>query len=192
MKLTDMLRIEHDLIVQAIDALRGFAETIETGPPPLDDLTALLDFFVTFTDGVHHEKEERLLFPTLERHGLPSQGGPLGCMLSEHEEGRRLVADMRRLVEDGLADADARARFRASAREFGQLLFQHIMKENQVLFAMAERIIAPELLEEMGAQHLDAHREAMGAHRPRVAAWVEAPATAEDGDDPGRAMRHGS
>jgi hemerythrin-like domain-containing protein len=172
MKLTEMLRIEHALIVQALDALRAVGEGIDDSPPPLEDITTLLDFFVEFTDGVHHDKEERLLFPTLGRFGLPSQGGPVGCMLSEHEEGRHLVGDLRRAADGGLGDQASRERFRSGVRDYAVLLGQHILKENEVLFEMAERIIPQDLLEEMGSPLVAEHRKAMASHGPRIGALL--------------------
>jgi hemerythrin-like domain-containing protein len=41
----------------------------------------------------HHGKEEEILFPLLEKKGIPADGGPLGVMLMEHGRARALIND---------------------------------------------------------------------------------------------------
>jgi hemerythrin-like domain-containing protein len=93
-----------------------------------------LDFFRRFADACHHAKEEQALFPLLESRGIPRQGGPIGVMLVEHAEGRRLLAD----AERALAARD-RPAFDASAGAYCGLLRAHISKERDVLFPMGAR-----------------------------------------------------
>jgi len=54
------------------------------------------------TDRFHHAKEEVFLFPSLESHGMPREGGPTGVMFVEHEIGRQLVREMEGSVAAGL------------------------------------------------------------------------------------------
>ena len=41
----------------------------------------------------HHGKEEEILFPLLEKKGIPADGGSLGVMLMEHGRARALIND---------------------------------------------------------------------------------------------------
>ena len=93
-----------------------------------------VEFVRRFADGCHHAKEERALFPLLEARGIPRQGGPIGMMLLEHEEGRALVQGMER----ALADRDLPA-FVANAGAWAGLLRAHIAKEQGVLFPLGAR-----------------------------------------------------
>lgn len=93
-----------------------------------------LDFFRHFADACHHTKEEQALFPLLEARGIPKQGGPIGMMLFEHSEGRRLLADL----AAALVALD-RSRFDAAAGSYCALLRVHIAKEREVLFPMGAR-----------------------------------------------------
>ena len=140
MKATQVLMHEHEVIEQALGLLDAAAARLARGESvPPRDLEQLLEFFAVFADGCHHAKEEGILFPALEAAGVPRDGGPIAVMLSEHEVGRRLVGRMRR---DSTAaaggDAGARRRFADAAREYVDLLAQHIAKENQVLFPAAD------------------------------------------------------
>ncbi|MFA0758190.1 MAG: hypothetical protein NOOUEUKL_000848, partial [Candidatus Fervidibacter sp.] len=68
------------------------------------------------------------------------EGGPIGVMLIEHEEGREL---RRRMIEaaSNLADEANRQQFVTAAREYINLLRQHIWKEDNVLFQMAQQVL---------------------------------------------------
>ena len=89
------------------------------------------------------EKEEKVLFPALHSAGMPRIGGPIGVMMTEHEEGRALVARMDRAAEmrhEG--HPEGAGAFVSAARDFRQLLGNHIEKENQVLFQMGRQALA--------------------------------------------------
>ncbi len=133
---TGALRHEHELILRAVTLLERLAPAVAAGAPGARPvLRHLAEFFQTFADRCHHAKEEQHLFPALERRGIPRQGGPVGVMLAEHEQGRRLLAAM--TGDDAAAAAEA-------ARAYAVLLRGHIDKENSVLFPMAEHLLTGE------------------------------------------------
>ncbi|MBI4611694.1 MAG: hemerythrin domain-containing protein [Candidatus Rokubacteria bacterium] len=130
---TGMLREEHEVILRALALLERFSQRIEAGEPvDREGLAWLRDFFSTFADRCHHGKEEQHLFPALHRYGVPREGGPLGVMLHEHEEGRGLLRAM--------AQGDDRETATA-IRRYAALLRGHIDKENGVLFPLAEQLL---------------------------------------------------
>ncbi len=133
---TAALRHEHEVILRAVGLLERLAPQVAAGAPGVrPTLGRLVEFFQTFADRCHHAKEEQHLFPALERRGIPRDGGPVGVMLAEHEEGRRLLAAM--TGDDAAAAGEA-------ARAYAALLRGHIDKENSVLFPMAEHVLADE------------------------------------------------
>jgi hemerythrin-like domain-containing protein len=130
---TAILRCEHALILRALDALEAAAERLERGEPALEWWwSQLLDWLRTFADRTHHAKEEGALFPAMTRAGVPDEGGPIGTMLTEHSRGRDLIAAM--------ASSAGRQRA-AAARDYAALLREHILKENEVLFPMADAVL---------------------------------------------------
>lgn len=138
---TDVLKQEHRVIEKVLDAVER-----ELGNGAIDKtfMTQALDFFRNFADGCHHAKEEETLFPALETAGIPREGGPIGCMLSDHEAGRSLL----RMIAEHLdaaagADVDAQRVVRQAATTYVELLRQHIQKEDNVLFAMADQVLGP-------------------------------------------------
>jgi len=124
-------------------------------------VTELLDFFKVFADQCHHGKEESLLFLELEARGVPKEGGPIGVMLHEHDEGRRLQEQMREAIAD-LTDETHRQQFIAAARNYIALLRQHIWKEDNVLFRMAQQVLTEEDDERLSEQFERHEREAIG------------------------------
>ena len=145
MKATDVLRDEHAGIERMLALVEVGAKRLQQGeqvPPELfRDAT---DFFRGFADACHHAKEEEQLFPSLEEHGVPREGGPVGVMLIEHDEGRAFVRAMSAAVEPYAAgDPAARTALVQNALGYVALLRQHIFKENQILFPMADQVFSP-------------------------------------------------
>jgi len=92
-----------------------------------------------FVDKCHHAKEEEFLFPALEAAGVPREGGPIGVLMDEHEQGRRLVTRLKKAVINYTSgDKTATANVQVIVAEYVALLTQHIEKETNVLFAMAD------------------------------------------------------
>ena len=135
MTATAALRMEHAVILEALDVLEAAAERCAGAEPPPDAAwAALMDWLRSFADARHHGKEERLLFPALEAAGVPRAGGPIEVMLEEHDLGRGLVRAM------GEAPPAQR---RERAREYVRLLRAHIAKENEILFDLADAVLDP-------------------------------------------------
>ncbi|TAH36417.1 MAG: hemerythrin [Planctomycetota bacterium] len=140
---TWILRAEHEIILTVLDCLEKVADN-STRAGALDRRSAhdILDFLGTLADRCHHGKEERCLFPALVKKGLPQDAGPVAVMLAEHEQGRAAIAGMRAaVVACGRKDSQAVERFNAHARAYVQLLREHIAKENNVLFPMADGML---------------------------------------------------
>jgi hemerythrin-like domain-containing protein len=165
---TGVLRHEHEAIQRMLEAAGEAARRLERGERVAPWILAgLLEFFRLFADRCHHGKEEALLFPALERKGVPPAGGPLAVMLAEHEDGRALIARMAEAAgafEKGAAGAGRR--FAEAARTHAALLRQHIEKENGVLFVLAERLLSAAEQAELAAafEKLEVERMGVGTH----------------------------
>jgi hemerythrin-like domain-containing protein len=162
---TETLRHEHDAILRMLDATEETARQLTAGGPVEPHvLEGLLEFFRLFADRCHHGKEEDLLFPKLAEKGLPRNMGPIGVMLLEHDQGRALVKQMTHAAADYQAGRDgSAARWAEAARAYTILLREHIAKENNILFVMAERMLSAEEQQELSAQFEAVELEKMGA-----------------------------
>jgi hemerythrin-like domain-containing protein len=161
---TAILRQEHEAITRMLEAAERAADKLERNeavkPEHLDGMS---EFFSLFLDKCHHGKEEELFFPALAKKGMPVDGGPIGVMLGEHEEGRALASRLRELAQSyGKGNPAAGTEWAATARKYAQLLHDHILKENNVLFPMAEGMLSPAEGETLAAQFEQLEIEKMG------------------------------
>lgn len=84
----------------------------------------------------HLQLEEDELFPPLAERLPP--GGPIQVMMAEHEKLRTLHQQMAVLIWE--ENPDYRA-IRRIGDEFTALLLNHILKEDRVLFPMAQSVL---------------------------------------------------
>jgi hemerythrin-like domain-containing protein len=155
----DDLRHEHDAILSALGILDAMVGKLGGRKPPTgEDLRGFLGFLEEFADKCHHGKEEGILFPALVAAGIPEQGGPIGQMLADHVEGRKLIMAM----EAAASPVNARA-FAAAAGGYAGLLRSHIAKENDVLFPAAERALPAAELDEI-FERFEQHEETVIGH----------------------------
>lgn len=145
MEAIEKLEDEHKYIIQVVDALEGFAKKIEiTGEVPVKEIHESIDFIKEFADRCHHGKEEKLLFPELEKQGMDRSSGPTAIMLLEHDEGRGFISDLKESLKDYEKGYDSKDRIIASIEGFVSLLRAHINKENMALFEMGKNMLPKE------------------------------------------------
>lgn len=168
---TDNLIDDHVIIQKVMDVMERSTVVKE---PNVEHLEFVVNFIRRFADGCHHAKEEGLLFPKLVDKGIPKDHGPVGMMLLEHEEGRQFVKGM----------ADNIALYKAGKKEALKAVFQnmigyvnllrnHIAKENNILFRMADQVLSDDeqtaLLNSFGiAEAANIGREKMEEYLARV------------------------
>ncbi|MBI3161611.1 MAG: hemerythrin domain-containing protein, partial [Chloroflexi bacterium] len=93
----------------------------------------------------HHQKEEGILFTALEGHGFPKDADPVSVFMDEHVEGRRLTKGMIECAERiSAGDNSAKSQLASHARDYIALLREHIQKEDNVLFPIADDVLAEE------------------------------------------------
>ena len=160
MKANDILVEEHKIILVVIDVLEKIAKEAKLDK---DDALLVIDFIKNFADKCHHSKEEDILFGYMEAHGFPQDGGPTGVMLMEHKEGRRFVGGMSSSLEEAvMGDKDSIENFVSNAHGYINLLKQHIQKENDCLYPMADDAIPADVADEILEKYLSVEKEAGG------------------------------
>jgi len=162
---TATLRKEHEAILKMLDAAEEVARQLDRNVKVAPEtLSGLLEFLRIFADRCHHSKEEEHLFPALEERGLPRFGGPIGVMLDEHEQGRTLIREIGEASEAySTGQTGAGHRWAAAARSYAGLLRSHIMKENTVLFSIAEQILTQPEQEALSEAFERVENEKLGA-----------------------------
>ena len=140
---TSVLRAEHQVILRVIDVLKRLVERSERGEGfESDAFSRCVEFFRFFADACHHAKEEDLLFPMLESRGVPREGGPIGVMLYEHQLARGYTREMGEALQaNHRGEPEAQQQFHTAAREYIELLTNHISKEDNILFTMGDSMM---------------------------------------------------
>jgi len=135
--ITNELSLEHQNILKVIDAMLTECKQMENGK----DLEKVffekaIDFIKNYADRYHHAKEEDILFKVMLENLENMHCNPIPVMLHEHETGRHYVKGM----EEGLNENN-KEKIIGNARGYGSLLQEHIYKEDNVLYPMAEEAL---------------------------------------------------
>lgn len=93
---------------------------------------------------LHFRKEEEALFPAMEKH-IGRENGPIAVMLQEHKAHNALLSHLGAAVA-----ARDLEKVRSVWSDFSELLTMHIMKEDNILFPMANRMFSPGEKSEVG------------------------------------------
>lgn len=142
-KPTDILEEEHRIIEKIVKAMSILIKRLEADKNiGVEDLQNISEFMRIFGDKCHHGKEEKELFPLLEKRGVPIQGCPIATLTHEHEMGRNLVKG---LVEATVSykkkDFSAKEGLLKQLHGLINLYPNHIWKEDYLLFPMTNKIL---------------------------------------------------
>ena len=164
MRPTEILKSEHEHILEMLKVIEAVCLKLEANEKVnADHLDQIVEFIKVFADTCHHGKEEDLLFKAMETAGIPREGGPIGVMLAEHEQGRAYVKEMSQAsgaYRQG--DQQSGVRFAQNARNYVRLLSQHILKENNMLFPMADQRLTEEQQEKLLADFKSVEHDRLG------------------------------
>lgn len=144
MKATANLKNDHESILIMLKIMTSISNLIRSeGKVDVVLIEKIIDFLRVFADKSHHGKEEDILFPAMEKAGIPNDGGPIGMMLRDHTEGRGYIAGIASSLEQYKINAD-KASLNGIATfmdNYAELLSQHIDKENKILFMIADSVL---------------------------------------------------
>ncbi len=136
---TEILSEEHVNILKVIECLIRECDSLESGQK-LDKIffEKAVDFIQNYADKFHHAKEENILFVELSMDNVKMVCNPVGQMVYEHEMGREFV----RKIGEGLEE-NSKKKVIENARGYAYLLKEHILKEDSILFPMADAALDP-------------------------------------------------
>ena len=156
--ITAVMVKEHQLILRMIALLEQ--NVVRMGQGRFRNWQFFLDavdFIRHYADRFHHAKEEDVLFVELISNGMPEKQSPIEAMHIEHDQGRAFVRTMAAAAEKALAGESGQIPVIAeNAAGYIALLREHIDKEDNVLYPLAERILP----EEVRARMVEAYEKA--------------------------------
>ncbi|MFQ6616335.1 MAG: hemerythrin domain-containing protein [Fidelibacterota bacterium] len=138
---------EHQDIVKLLDRLRTLTEKLDSLESPQDN-PGLLDRLSEVTENLlevelHHDREEKILFPALEKQGITDSPYVL-------KEEHQILRDMKTKFLEALSQSRkkdfpaVKARLGYYGRSIDRLVRKHIETENTVLFPAALQAIQDE------------------------------------------------
>ncbi len=136
---TEMLKEDHQHVLKKLDDLEEITHQLDKKGQVSAKLKELAAFFKT-EFWVHFTKEEEALFPEIEKF-IPRESGPIGVMLIEHEDLRNTNSRLQPAIASYLKDGDnaaAREVIQRDGTHFIETLRDHIDKEDNILFMMAD------------------------------------------------------
>ena len=173
-ELCQSLRLEHRMIERVLSAMATETIRVDNGKP-LNRIFVLsvLEFARKFGDGVHHRKEEIILFPGMERAGVPRDGEPIGVMRAEHDQLRRTVAAIGSMLDPATrGNVEAIQAIVRAIRGCVALWRSHIQWEEHVLLPMADQLFTEQYKSEILAAFAELEsRETAACQRQMT--WAE-------------------
>lgn len=141
MNAIDFLKDEHRNVERILEILKSMSyKVLNNNLEDYSDFFIVVDCIRNYADGIHHKKEEDMLFKVMVEK-LPEairktiQFG----MLVEHDQGRMFVAGIEKHVELYMSGLDnERAYIIANALGYVSLLERHIDKEDNVVFKFGQ------------------------------------------------------
>ncbi len=136
---------EHKMLLQFAENLKSTAERIQEAKDfdaVTKEIKQLNHIAEHFKDSEsHYVREENVLFPYLEKHGVTQ---PPAIMWSEHNEIREIKKKLYDIVDQhkSMALHDFAKKLANVATSLGDTLQSHFYKENNILFPTALKVIA--------------------------------------------------
>lgn len=144
-KVMKYLMDEHVYILKVVDRAEIVCRELESGAK-LDKefVVEFIDFIRNYADKFHHAKEEDMLFVEMQKPGVELHCNPVEQMLIEHDDGRAFIAG----IEDGLNEENSE-NVMSNMKNYIVLIRDHIGKEDNVLYRMADEVLSTEVLDKM-------------------------------------------
>jgi hemerythrin-like domain-containing protein len=110
-----------------------------------------------FVEDYHERTEEKFVFPRLQAAGR--EGALVATLLKQHQRGRELTDELKRLASAGASPALARA-----LRSFSHLYRAHVSREDTVIFPAFRSLLNGHEYEELGEQFEEREHQLVGEH----------------------------
>ena len=145
MEALKILSEEHKNILKVIDTLLKECDSLQsTNKINKDFFKKTINFIREYADKFHHAKEEDILFVELCKEEVKMHCNPTKQMLYEHDLGRDFVKRLEEGIEENNKD-----KIMENARGYAHLLQEHISKEDNILYPMANEFLSQEVKDKM-------------------------------------------
>ncbi|MEK6757872.1 MAG: hemerythrin domain-containing protein [Nanoarchaeota archaeon] len=157
MNITKTLKDEHKNILKVAELIEKECNMIKSGKNIDKDFFNKSVYFIRYyADKLHHAKEEDILFGELckEDANKKMHCNPVDQMLYEHNLGRDFVKNL----EEAVNKNDKKSAVE-NALAYVQLIREHIYKEDNILYPMAEDAINEDIKNKMLKKYNEAEKQ---------------------------------
>ena len=140
-----ILSDEHKNILKVIDSMLKECDSLKSGKEINSKFfKSAIKFVREYADKFHHLKEEDILFVEMCKDPTQMHCNPTEQMLFEHEMGRNFIKELEKGVEEKNKD-----KIIENARGYSSLLQEHISKEDNILYPLANQALNQATKKEM-------------------------------------------
>jgi hemerythrin-like domain-containing protein len=155
---------EHEVILTAIEVAKQADKIHDKSEAAyLSVVRYLINFFRSYVDKYHHYKEEKILFPEMNKKNELLEEGVIKEMLENHENFRNMINS----IENFLNGKDY-TRAQQQLNIYTEVLLDHIAVENDEVFQMAETLFDNDELEKLYFHFEDCDREFGGQKKKEL------------------------
>ncbi len=133
MRVTEILMNEHEIIKSMV--LKATEQLALAEPMTMDEFYVYYNFFIEYADTFHHKKEEDIYFSWLLTKDKSLKKGAIAKMLYDHDLLRSTLADAKNSIENSNYE-----KFKICFMQYCEALYNHIYKEDNVLYKIAENL----------------------------------------------------
>lgn len=143
MKTLQALSRDHRILRDLLDRMELELDLcVAHGDLDVECVDRLVDFFEHQVDGLHQDKEERVLLPRLLRRAPPADAPTLRVLAHDHALERRCLDAMRRQIEGAAyGDLGSLAAFVRAGRAYVEHQRRHSDWEQRAIFPLAGRLL---------------------------------------------------
>ncbi len=109
----------------------------------LKEVTQLVDFFQSFTEIIHHGKEEEFMFMAIAHMEGEEGRQAIKKLMEEHMHGRQVVAQISHaLTQLQVGKRQATGTFLRTMNTYQHLLTEHIKDEEEIFYPLADSYLS--------------------------------------------------
>ena len=108
----------------------------------LHEAIRFVTFFRGYSDGLHHEREETVLFPSLSLAGFSQDSGPLAFLREQHRGQGRMLLDLEKAISHTAPNSAERLRMATVANAFTPFERGQHGEGARALFPVAQKELA--------------------------------------------------
>ena len=151
----EYLEDEHEEILAFCNRMEEKCLEILKGQVDVDFFRKAISFIRLYADGLHHKKEEDILFKAmLDNLGPLAEKVVRGGMLVEHQMARGYVMELENNLNlfEETSDDLAKLHIITNAMSYVELLRNHAEKENKTVYPFADKSLPEDVKEEVARE----------------------------------------